>query len=867
MNSDGSIVIKTEVDNKQAQKELNNLEHQIEKTQEDIDNIQKKRDTARKDSIFKGAELDAEKAKLAEMKAQLTEIRALSKDTKISIDERNAAKNKIPALQESIKDQQTRVSMLQKEYNKIENSVTRYDQKLADVNEKLDKQTARAGELVKELTTVPTLSERMAQAQETASTKMGKAMTRIGSTLKSALVFSVVYKGLSEFRKWLWKTIEANEEARIAIASLKGSLLTLVQPIVTIVVPAFITLVNILAKVVNAISRFVSMIFGTTISSSAKAAKSLYNEAEALSGVGGAAEDAAGSLAGFDEINSITTESSGGGGGGSATGSAAPDFSSVIGGELDKIATLVGGALLALGAILTFSGVNIPLGLTLMAIGAMALASVIVENWDAISQALQGPLGFLTALLSGALLVLGAILAFSGANIPLGIGLMVVGASGLAMTIAANWDSITEAMQGPIGSLVALLSTAFLVIGAILAFSGANISLGIGLMVAGAAGMAAYAVINWDTISQALEGPVGAIIGLLSGALLVIGAVLLFSGANVALGLGLLAVGAVGLATSMAANWDYIEEALQGPVGAITAMISAALLVLGAILAFSGVSISLGIGLMAAGAIGLAASIAANWDSLTSILGEKIATITAIVSAALLVLGIILLFTGAAPSLGFGMLIAGCAGLAATVEPNWDFVLDAITGAWKNIKTWWGNNAAKYFTLEYWKNLGKDMINGLLDGLKGIFSGISSWASDVWSSITGIFSSKNAKASVSGSATAATASLNTAAIRNIRVQNFPALATGAVIPPNREFMALLGDQPRGNNIEAPESLIRKIVREEAGNNAETAELLRAILEAVRAGRVMKVDKQVLARTAADGINSLTMQAGKPVLLF
>ncbi len=45
----------------------------------------------------------------------------------------------------------------------------------------------------------------------------------------------------------------------------------------------------------------------------------------------------------------------------------------------------------------------------------------------------------------------------------------------------------------------------------------------------------------------------------------------------------------------------------------------------------------------------------------------------------------------------------------------------------------------------------------------------------------------------------------------------PRLATGAVIPPNREFAAILGDQRHGTNIEAPESLIRQIVREELGN--------------------------------------------------
>ena len=41
----------------------------------------------------------------------------------------------------------------------------------------------------------------------------------------------------------------------------------------------------------------------------------------------------------------------------------------------------------------------------------------------------------------------------------------------------------------------------------------------------------------------------------------------------------------------------------------------------------------------------------------------------------------------------------------------------------------------------------------------------------------------------------------------------PKLATGAVIPPNREFLAVLGDQKQGTNIEAPAELIRQMVIE------------------------------------------------------
>ena len=49
-----------------------------------------------------------------------------------------------------------------------------------------------------------------------------------------------------------------------------------------------------------------------------------------------------------------------------------------------------------------------------------------------------------------------------------------------------------------------------------------------------------------------------------------------------------------------------------------------------------------------------------------------------------------------------------------------------------------------------------------------------------------------------------------------RISTIPYLASGAVIPPKSEFLAVLGDQKKGNNLEAPESLLRQIVREESG---------------------------------------------------
>lgn len=102
-------------------------------------------------------------------------------------------------------------------------------------------------------------------------------------------------------------------------------------------------------------------------------------------------------------------------------------------------------------------------------------------------------------------------------------------------------------------------------------------------------------------------------------------------------------------------------------------------------------------------------------------------------------------------------------------------------------------------------------------------------------------------------------------IPKISEVSIPRLAQGAVIPPNREFMAVLGDQTRGNNIEAPEDLIRRIVREESGGM--NTELLQKILAAIRAGHVIKVNEIILGRTSAKAINKVTRSSGKSVLLY
>jgi hypothetical protein len=57
-------------------------------------------------------------------------------------------------------------------------------------------------------------------------------------------------------------------------------------------------------------------------------------------------------------------------------------------------------------------------------------------------------------------------------------------------------------------------------------------------------------------------------------------------------------------------------------------------------------------------------------------------------------------------------------------------------------------------------------------------------------------------------------------IPEVKFGTIPHLAMGGVIPPNAAFAAVLGEQSAGKNIEAPEDLIRQIVREETANQQQ-----------------------------------------------
>lgn len=782
MAADGSIIIETEIDDKKAQQELNRLNRRIQNLNDQIYVKRQQQMPLVEQARKLGAELDAAKAKLDSMQS------GREFNTSSSID-----------------TQAQRVKQLEKEWSDVQRRVESYDDQIQKANISLGLAKEQAGAVQQQLAAAGPSSEAMANAMN----RMGKSANRFSSRLRevvrSALVFTLISQALASLREWFGRVIKTNDEATEAIGRLKGALLTLAQPLVSVIIPAFTMFVNVLTRIIQAISDFVSWLFGTTSETSADAAENLYEESEALESVGAAADEAAGSLAGFDEINTINTKNaSGSSAGGSGLDKIKPIFENFDTLEykrkIDEITAYVSGALLALGAILAFSGVNIPLGLALMAAGAIGLVSVIKENWGAMDERLRAAISQVLITLGTAAFVIGAILAFSGANVPLGIALMIAGAASLATAAALNWEYIPDNVKRIITEILNILGVSLLVIGTILALSGANIPLGIALMALGAASLATAIALNWNEVSGNIKNVISEILVYVGASFLALGAILALSGVNLPLGIKLMAIGAASLAAAAALNWSAVVDAIRGPIGAILATISSILIVLGLILALSGVALPLGIALIAAGAVGLVTVGALNWNA----------------------------------------------------------ILYKLKEVWDSIKNWWNTSISKYLSFDYWKGIGKDILNGLWEGLKSIWSNISNWVSEKVGWIVDQFTGATSSARSGTFGSTSSGSFGGRSVPSIQSFSIPALATGSVIPPNREFLAVLGDNKQETEVVSPLSTMKQAMLEAMRESGMTDGTITV---------VVNLDGKEVARNSVKHINNMTRQAGRSVLLI
>lgn len=852
---------------------------------------------------------------LEELKARLAELDKAG--VGLGYAEYDAATQRVSEINQQLQDYKSNLTSTEEETQKTESAAQRAMEKFRELPAQMTRGVASAAK--NGLSALKTLTIGIVKAVaklnvfSRVSNKLGSVFKQLGSTIKSALVFSVIYQGLSMVKQQLGSYLMANAEFTAALGRLKGVLLTAFQPIYDVVVPALVTLMNVLSSVIAAISRFTSALFGRTAKQSQTNAKALYGQAKATEAAGSAAEEAAGSLAAFDEINTIQTENAGGGGGGGGGGAGeagAPEFdfdygeeafqswgeafNAFLGNILENGIPRLREGLLnfanwlnwfsqKLYDMFTFPGVKekvIQIGQDL----ANAFNDLVNRiDWNLLGMALGAGLNL--AILG----MVNFLYTFDWINFGMKLAAFINGAVSQIDWYAVGmllWSGFKIAIETLAGFIIGLnmpemaAAASDLIIGF---FNSVKETIdNIDWKEIGEQIREFLVNIKWKDIADSVFGAIESAFtgssdffsGLLGDelkktltdlmialgeALLVIGALLAFTGVNIPLGLGLMAKGALALAGAAALDWQYVSENIKNIISEIALLLGSSLLFLGVVLTLSGANIPLGIGLIVAGAASLAAAAALNWDSIITAIQGTLGTIIAVVSGVLLALGLILCLSGVGIPLGIALIAAGAVGLVSVTAINWNAILDKLKGAWGDIKNWWDTSVKKYFTLSYWIDKGKEIIGGFVDGINKKKSEIADAINDAIPK----------KINVPVMTTSVSTALNVVKNSNRRMvsapmptiagRSIPALAAGAVIPPNREFLAVLGDQRSGTNIEAPlatiEQAVEHVISRMGGAGGGDIHI------------TVELDGRVVARNTVKHINDMTRSAGTPVLLI
>lgn len=476
-------------------------------------------------------------------------------------------------------------------------------------------------------------------------------------------------------------------------------------PALNAILPYAIAVVEVIREIADAIaSLFGFELTEVDYSGITAGASGAGSMADSLDEAAGAAKKLKQYTAGFDELNVFSPDSGSAGSGVGAGGGNGFDFElpeydfigeaiqtrvgeikAMIENSLADITAVVSGFSLAIGTIMVLTGANIPLGLGLMVMGAAGLVGTISANWGSMNGQLASTLATITGMLGGFFLALGALLTFTGANVPLGIALMAVGAVSLVTAVAVNWHASDTPLKDALATLTAIVGGSLLAVGALLAFSGGSVPLGIALMAAGAISIVGSAALNWNGMNEQIGTIIGTLTGMVSGALLALGALFVFTGVSLPLGLALLAAGAVSLVTSATVNWQSTNDTMSTVLGTLTAIVGGAMLAVGALLTFGGVNLPLGLALMAAGAISLVTAAVVDWTFVVTTVKTILQEIGIAAGAALLALGVMLTLSGGALPLGIGLIAAGAATLTAGVALNWNYILTTIKNVLKEI--------------------------------------------------------------------------------------------------------------------------------------------------------------------------------------
>lgn len=171
--------------------------------------------------------------------------------------------------------------------------------------------------------------------------------------LRYQIIIPIIMNALRAMAKSLFASMNANEQFKASLSQIRSNLNMAFTPIYQAIMPALNALMSALAKVTGYLAAFISLLFGKTVSGSVAATKSLVAAKSAMGAYGGsakkAAKDAQSLTTGIDELNILQADendSDGGGGGGSTPEITAPDIDtdqmSVIDSMAEKVRSILG---------------------------------------------------------------------------------------------------------------------------------------------------------------------------------------------------------------------------------------------------------------------------------------------------------------------------------------------------------------------------------------------------------------------------------------------------------------------------------------------------------------------------------------------
>lgn len=150
------------------------------------------------------------------------------------------------------------------------------------------------------------------RAKLTQSSKnLAKFRNRLMSIVSGALVFNLISAGLRKTTEWMGSAALSSATLRAALGSLQGAASTAAAPLLQAILPPLTAIANAAATAFYYIAQLVSFLTGKSIGASQSAAKAMGKYAKAAKSAGSAAD---GALAKFDELDVLDKNSGGGAG-------------------------------------------------------------------------------------------------------------------------------------------------------------------------------------------------------------------------------------------------------------------------------------------------------------------------------------------------------------------------------------------------------------------------------------------------------------------------------------------------------------------------------------------------------------------------